>query len=144
MIVVTEVHSGAVTLSVFSGTTIAPPGLISEVAPFFPMAIIDLGSRKVLACGLSNHLTAEFSVEALEEAPRKFGKPEIFNTDQYRPHRRLVEHTAPKIAARKQRRPTDTHIATRGQRRRRVLECDNRRRLAYCTPLRFRMLRNKS
>ena len=46
------------------------------------MAIIDVASRKVLAWRLSNTLTAEFCVEALEEALKKFGPPEIFNTDQ--------------------------------------------------------------
>ena len=46
------------------------------------MAIIDVVSRKVLAWRLSNTLTVEFCVEALEEALQKFGPPEIFNTDQ--------------------------------------------------------------
>jgi len=36
----------------------------------------------VLAFRLSNTLTADFCVEALEEALVKFGAPEIFNTDQ--------------------------------------------------------------
>ncbi len=46
------------------------------------MAILDLFSRKVLAWRLSNTLTPDFCVEALEEALAKFGSPEIFNTDQ--------------------------------------------------------------
>jgi putative transposase len=46
------------------------------------MAILDLASRKVLAWRLSNTLTAHFCIEALEEALKKFGPPEIFNTDQ--------------------------------------------------------------
>ena len=46
------------------------------------MAILDVASRKVLAWRLSNTLTADFCVEALEEAMNKYGKPEIFNTDQ--------------------------------------------------------------
>lgn len=46
------------------------------------MAILDLFSRKVLAWRLSNTLTADFCVAALEEALSKFGQPEIFNTDQ--------------------------------------------------------------
>lgn len=46
------------------------------------MAIIDVASRKVLAWRLSNTLSADFCVEALEEALAKFGPPEIFNTDQ--------------------------------------------------------------
>lgn len=45
-------------------------------------AILDVASRKVLAFRLSNTLTADFCVEALEEALAKFGAPEIFNTDQ--------------------------------------------------------------
>lgn len=46
------------------------------------MAIIDVASRKVLAWRLSNTLSVDFCVEALEEALAKFGPPEIFNTDQ--------------------------------------------------------------
>jgi putative transposase len=46
------------------------------------VAMLDVASRKVLAFRLSNTLTADFCVEALEEAIAKFGKPEIFNTDQ--------------------------------------------------------------
>jgi putative transposase len=46
------------------------------------VAILDVASRKVLAFGLSNTLTADFCVEALQEALAKFGAPEIFNTDQ--------------------------------------------------------------
>jgi len=46
------------------------------------MAILDVASRKVLAFRLSNTLTADFCVEALKEALAKFGRPEIFNTDQ--------------------------------------------------------------
>ncbi len=46
------------------------------------VAILDVASRKVLAFRLSNTLTADFCVEALEEALTKYGRPEIFNTDQ--------------------------------------------------------------
>src|SRR5271169_5982414 len=46
------------------------------------VAILDVASRKVLSFRLSNTLTADFCVEALEEALAKFGAPEIFNTDQ--------------------------------------------------------------
>jgi len=46
------------------------------------MAILDVASRKVLAWRLSNTLTTHFCVEALEEAMRRYGRPEIFNTDQ--------------------------------------------------------------
>jgi len=44
--------------------------------------ILDWFSRKVLSWRLSNTLEASFCVEALEEALRKFGTPEVFNTDQ--------------------------------------------------------------
>jgi putative transposase len=46
------------------------------------VAIMDWASRKVLAWRLSNTMDAEFCVEALKEALARFGKPEIFNTDQ--------------------------------------------------------------
>jgi putative transposase len=46
------------------------------------MAIVDLFSRKVLAWRVSNAMTSEFCVEALEEALARYGAPEIFNTDQ--------------------------------------------------------------
>ncbi len=46
------------------------------------MAILDVASRKVLAFRLSNTMTTDFCLEALEEALRKYGRPEIFNTDQ--------------------------------------------------------------
>ena len=43
---------------------------------------MDWHSRAVLAWRLSNTLGADFCVEALEEALARFGRPEIFNTDQ--------------------------------------------------------------
>jgi putative transposase len=46
------------------------------------VAILDIYSRKVLSFRLSNTLTADFCVEALDDALSKFGCPEIFNTDQ--------------------------------------------------------------
>jgi putative transposase len=46
------------------------------------VAIMDWHSRTVLAWRISNTLHADFCVDALEEALRRFGKPEIFNTDQ--------------------------------------------------------------
>ena len=46
------------------------------------VAIMDWASRKVLVWRLSNTMDAGFCVEALEEALARFGKPEIFNTDQ--------------------------------------------------------------
>ena len=46
------------------------------------VAIMDWATRKVLAWRLSNSLDASFCVEALEEALLRFGRPEVFNTDQ--------------------------------------------------------------
>ena len=46
------------------------------------VAIMDVMSRRVLAWKLSNTLTADFCTAALEEALARFGRPEIFNTDQ--------------------------------------------------------------
>src|SRR3712207_4840494 len=46
------------------------------------VAIMDWHSRAVLAWRLSNTRHADVCVEALEEALRRFGRPEIFNTDQ--------------------------------------------------------------
>jgi putative transposase len=46
------------------------------------MAIMDWTSRKVLSWRLSNTLDTSFCIEALEEALMKYGKPDIFNTDQ--------------------------------------------------------------
>jgi len=46
------------------------------------VAILDIASRKVLAWRLSNTLTTDFCLAALEEALAKFGVPEIFNSDQ--------------------------------------------------------------
>jgi putative transposase len=45
-------------------------------------AILDIFSRKVLSFRISNTLTPDFCVEALEEALRRYGNPEIVNTDQ--------------------------------------------------------------
>jgi putative transposase len=46
------------------------------------VAVMDLASRKVLSWRLSNTLDTSFCIEALEEAIRIYGTPEIFNTDQ--------------------------------------------------------------
>ena len=46
------------------------------------VAIMDWHSRLVLAWRLSNTLDSSFCVEALEEAVRIYGCPEILNTDQ--------------------------------------------------------------
>jgi len=46
------------------------------------VAILDLYSRKVMSWRTWNTLSSEFCVEALQEAIVRFGRPEIFNTDQ--------------------------------------------------------------
>ena len=46
------------------------------------VAIMDWYSRRVLAWRISNSMDASFCVEALEEAMDRYGKPDIFNTDQ--------------------------------------------------------------
>ena len=46
------------------------------------VAIMDWATRHVLAWRLSNTMDAGFCVEALNEALFKYGKPEVFNTDQ--------------------------------------------------------------
>jgi putative transposase len=45
-------------------------------------AVMDWATRRVLAWRVSNTLTADFCVETVEEAIGRYGKPEIFNTDQ--------------------------------------------------------------
>ena len=44
--------------------------------------IMDWFSRKVLSRELSNTLDKSFCARALKEALQRYGKPEIFNTDQ--------------------------------------------------------------
>jgi putative transposase len=46
------------------------------------VAIMDWATRHVLAWRLSNTMDAQFCVEALNEALTRYGRPEIFNTDQ--------------------------------------------------------------
>jgi putative transposase len=48
----------------------------------FLCAIMDWATRKVLAWRISTTLTADFCIDALEEALHRHGTPEIFNTDQ--------------------------------------------------------------
>lgn len=45
-------------------------------------AVMDWASRRVLSWRLSNTLTTDFCIEAVQEAILRYGKPEIFNTDQ--------------------------------------------------------------
>jgi putative transposase len=46
------------------------------------IAVIDWYSRRVLSWKLSITMDVSFCLEALDEALKKYGKPEIFNTDQ--------------------------------------------------------------
>ncbi len=46
------------------------------------VAILDLYSRKVMSWRTSNTLSSEFCLEALQEAIARFGRPQMFNTDQ--------------------------------------------------------------
>ena len=46
------------------------------------VAIMDWATRHVLAWRLSNTMDARFCIEALREALARYGKPDIFNTDQ--------------------------------------------------------------
>lgn len=48
----------------------------------YPAAVVDWFSRKVLAWRLSITMDTAFCIEAVEDAMARFGKPEIFNTDQ--------------------------------------------------------------
>jgi len=57
-------------------------------------AVMDWHSRYVLSWRLSNTLDVEFCLEALEEALRRGGCPEVFNTDQG------VQFTSPSFAGR--------------------------------------------
>ena len=45
-------------------------------------AVVDWFSRRVLSWRLSITMQADFCIEAVKEALARFGKPEIFNTDQ--------------------------------------------------------------
>ena len=46
------------------------------------VAVIDWHSRKILSWKLSNTMDSDFCLDALSEALLRYGKPEIFNTDQ--------------------------------------------------------------
>jgi len=45
-------------------------------------AVIDWYSRMILSWRVSNTLSSHFCIEAVQEAMEKYGRPEIFNTDQ--------------------------------------------------------------
>ena len=74
-----------------TGLTISRPNQVwSADLTYLPMAhgfmyqvaILDIYSRKVLSWWVSNTMTPDFCVEALQEALERYGRPEIFNTDQ--------------------------------------------------------------
>ena len=46
------------------------------------VGVMDWATRRILSCRLSTTLTADFCIEALEEAIARYGCPEIVNTDQ--------------------------------------------------------------
>jgi len=46
------------------------------------VAVMDWATRRVLSWRLSNTLDARFCTDALTEALQRYGRPEIFNTDQ--------------------------------------------------------------
>ena len=46
------------------------------------VVVMDWYSRKILSWQVSNTMDADFCVEALQEALSRYGRPEIFNTDQ--------------------------------------------------------------
>jgi putative transposase len=48
----------------------------------YVVVIMDWHSRKVLSWRLSNTLDTRFCLDALDEALRHYGRPEIFNSDQ--------------------------------------------------------------
>jgi len=45
-------------------------------------AVMDWASRRVLTWRLSNTLTTDSCLEAVQEALTRYGRPDIFNTDQ--------------------------------------------------------------
>ena len=64
--------------------------LLRPTHPYIPIgrgflhlvAVLDWASRAVLSWRLSNTMDDSFCVAALEEALARYGKPEIFHTDQ--------------------------------------------------------------
>ena len=49
---------------------------------YLPGGCVDWYSRKILSWRVSNTLDSEFCVEAVVEAIKRYGAPEILNTDQ--------------------------------------------------------------
>jgi putative transposase len=46
------------------------------------VAVMDWYSRKILSWRVSNAMESDFCIQALQEALSRFGRPDIFNTDQ--------------------------------------------------------------
>lgn len=46
------------------------------------VAVMDWATRRILSWRLSNTMTTDFCIQAVEDAIARYGKPEIFNTDQ--------------------------------------------------------------
>lgn len=63
----------------------------------YRVEVMDWATRKVLSWRVSNTLDVEFRLEALDEAMARFGRPEIFNTDQGR------QFTSPRLTGLLQR-----------------------------------------
>lgn len=62
-----------------------------DITFVYLFAVMGWASRRILAWRLSNSLSADFCIEALEEAIARFGVPEIFNTEcRHRQRVRLV------------------------------------------------------
>src|SRR2546425_224149 len=63
---------------------VARSTLYYQPAPVDPddLALMHWFSRRVLAWRLSITMEADFCVDALQDALARYGKPEIFNTDQ--------------------------------------------------------------
>ena len=62
-------------------TVFRPAEYLARLAVYLAV-VIGWYSRRVLAWRLSFTLTADFCIEALEEALARHGRPDIFNTDQ--------------------------------------------------------------
>ncbi len=83
-------REGTIYPYLLDGVTIERPNQVwATDISYLPMAhgflylaaILDIASRKVLAWRLSNTLTTDFCLAALDEALARFGTPEIFNSD---------------------------------------------------------------
>lgn len=49
---------------------------------YYMVAVMDWYSRKILSWQVSNNLETDFCISTLQDAFARYGKPEIFNTDQ--------------------------------------------------------------